>query len=324
MNKQIEIDILDSDSDGSADAIAIRYGDIDNNDFKVIIIDAGFKKTGENLVTLIENTYGTKKVDLAICTHSDQDHASGFPEILSGLNVVKMWLNLPWEHSEDLIDHAIDGRITINSLSEDFKKKYPYLNNIVVSAEENKTPLYQLNRNRIFDNGVLSVLSPTDTFYKELLKDSKKTKLASVTESQIETEKTLGGETEPENEMSGIILFEYADNKHLFTGDAGLRAFEEVFAYCDSNNINLDDLTMFQVPHHGSRKNIDKNVLDKIKAKFAYISASDKDKHHPHPLVIEALHEYSFEIYSTEGKNLLHTYNIQLRPNYFPAKKINP
>ena len=320
--EQLEIDFLDTGK-GSGDAIAVRYGDFDSDDFKVIIIDAGYQNTGEKLATFIDERYGTKKVNLAICSHPDRDHAAGFVTAIEMLDVSKIWINLPTDFAEDLIEYADDRRMTINSLSKDLTEKYPYVSQIIEVANDNDISMYKLNRNRSFDNGTFKVLSPTDGFIKEMLRKSNKTKLF-LESVEVEDDKTtLGGETAPENEMSGVILFQPYKNKYLFTADAGIEALNFAIDYCESQSISLTDLTWFQVPHHGSRRNINEDILDKIKAKTAYISAAKGDPKHPSDLVVNALDERGFSVYTTEGSNLRHSVNGSNRPDYSKAKPVN-
>jgi beta-lactamase superfamily II metal-dependent hydrolase len=320
MKQQLEIDFLDTET-GSGDAIVFRYGDFEAKQFKLVVIDAGYQNTGKKLAEFIKERYGTNKVNLAICTHPDQDHAAGMATLIDELDVSKIWLNMPWDFSEDLLEFATNRRMTVKSMEEDLKKKYPYVTKIMEIAKQNDISVYRLNRSRSFDNGILKVLGPTDNAFKKQVIASKKTKLLSITESVEDNKETLGGDTEPENEMSGIMLFQPYNNKYLFTADAGLIGMKNAIEYCESNEITLNDLTLFQVPHHGSRRNIDEEILSKIKAKTAYISAAKGDDKHPSDLVVTKLIENGFTVYTTEGSNLRHSVNGSHRPDY---SKANP
>jgi beta-lactamase superfamily II metal-dependent hydrolase len=323
MKQQLEIDFLDTGT-GSGDAIVFRYGDFETKQFKVVVIDAGYQNTGKKLAEFIKEKYETTKVNLAICTHPDQDHAAGMSTLIDELDVAKIWLNMPWDFSEDLLEFATDRRMTIKSMEEDLKKKYPYVCKIMETANENDISIYRLNRKRSFDNGVLTVLGPTEGEFKQMVIKSKKTKLLSESEVIEDDKETLGGETNPENEMSGIMLFQPYNNKYLFTADAGLIGLKNAIEYCEEKDISLNDLTLFQVPHHGSRRNIDEEILSKIKAKTAYISAAKGDEKHPSELVVTKLIENGFTVYTTEGNNLRHSVNGSHRPDYSKANPRSP
>jgi len=324
MKQQLEIDFLDTGT-GSGDAIAFRYGDFDAKKFKVVVIDAGYKNTGKKLADFIQTRYGTKKINLAICTHPDQDHAAGMATLIEEMDVSKVWMNIPADFSEELLQFANDRRITLKSLEKDFKEKYPYVTQIFEAASVKDISIYRLNRNRSFDNGVLKVLGPTEGEFKQALINSTKTKLLSESaENEIDDKETLGGETNSENEMSGIVLFQPFNNKYLFTADAGLIGLNNAIDYCERNKILLTDLTWLQVPHHGSRRNIDEKILRKIKAKTAYISAAKDDDKHPSELVVSKLIEFGFNVYTTEGSNLRHSVNGSNRPDYSKAEPRKP
>ncbi|MCQ2786209.1 MBL fold metallo-hydrolase [Helicobacter pylori] len=51
----------------------------------------------------IEKYYETKRVDYAINTHPDQDHASGLTEVLKNLEVRELWMHRPWEYIEEIV-----------------------------------------------------------------------------------------------------------------------------------------------------------------------------------------------------------------------------
>lgn len=324
MKQQLEIDFLDTGV-GSGDAIALRYGDFDSKKFKVVVIDTGYKNTGKKLAEFIQKRYETKKVNLAICTHPDQDHAAGMATLIEEMDVSRVWMNIPADFSEELLQFTSDRRITLKSLEKDFKEKYPYVTQIFEAANAKDISVRRLNRNRTFDNGVIRVLGPTDSEFKQALISSKKTKLLSESaENEIDDKDTLGGETNAENEMSGILLFNPFSNKYLFTADAGLIGLNNAIDYCKRESISLKDLTWFQVPHHGSRRNIDENILSKIKAKTAYISAAKDDDKHPSELVISKLIEYGFTVYTTEGSNLRHSVNGSRRADYSKSEPRKP
>lgn len=319
--EQLEIDFLATEK-GSGDAIVLRYGDFDN-EYKVVVIDAGYKTTGEKLVKLIKQYYGENTiVDLMICTHSDQDHASGLTTVMEAFKVKKIWINLPWDYTDDLIDNVNDGRITTNGLESSLKSKYPYVDKIHQKAIQDKIPMYPLIRGSVFDNGVIKILSPTREYHRDLLKQSSKTPIdESLTKEKDSDDSVLGGVISAENSMSGVTLLEIYGRKYLFTADTGVEALSKVIDYCKGQKIELTDLTWMQVPHHGSRHNIDKNILEKIKAKVAYVSAAKDAEKHPAKAVLSAFNDAGITVYSTEGNNLRHSFNGSYRPNY---SKANP
>ncbi len=80
-----EIDFLAvGDGEKSGDAIAIRYGNLfgGREEQTVVVIDGGDRHSGDILVQHIATHFQTDRVDIAILTHPDSDHAlnrPGFP-----------------------------------------------------------------------------------------------------------------------------------------------------------------------------------------------------------------------------------------------------
>src|SRR5688572_1286072 len=87
----------------SGDAIAMRFGDFANPlQTYVVVIDGGFQSSGEALVEHIRREYQTTYVDLVVSTHPDNDHSSGLAPVLEKLQVGKLWMHKPWEHTYDI------------------------------------------------------------------------------------------------------------------------------------------------------------------------------------------------------------------------------
>src|SRR6266568_4043786 len=80
-----EIDFLPvGDESSGGDAIALRYGNLygQRSEQTVIVIDGGYTANGEALVDHIGRYYGTDRVDIAVSTHTDQDHITELEVVL--------------------------------------------------------------------------------------------------------------------------------------------------------------------------------------------------------------------------------------------------
>jgi len=76
----------------------------------------------------------------------------------------------------------------------------------------------------------------------------------------------------------------------LFTGDAGKDALSRVIEYTESLPYNLSGLDFFDVPHHGSKRNLGPSILNKLRPKQAFISCPPEgDPKHPSRKVVNAL-----------------------------------
>ena len=58
------------------------------------------------------------------------------------------------------------------------------------------------------------------------------------------------------------MLFEYENVKVLLTGDAGKEGLRKAIAFANKYGIKLNDCTIIKMPHHGSRKNVNPEIMD--------------------------------------------------------------
>ena len=331
--KGIEIDFLPAGNGSrSADAIAIRYGNLSSNDrsqHKIIIIDGGYKENGRALVEHVKTYYKTDIVDIVIMTHPDLDHCSGLTEVLNNITVRELWMHQPWNHSDEILNLFKDGRLTTNSLE---KKLQVALDSAFAVEEvaEGKTKIIEPFADHKSADGVITVLGPTREYYQELIPQFRKTPESKTEEILTEAKgkvfsvinwiketlhistETLGneGKTSCENNSSVILLFQIGEEKFLFTGDAGIPALESATQYAASKGISLLGLRWMQVPHHGSKRNIGSNLLDKLKPQTAFVSVSKNDGHkHPSKKVINAFIRRGTSVFTTEGLGICHFYN---------------
>ncbi|KAA6328922.1 hypothetical protein EZS27_022228 [termite gut metagenome] len=332
------------DGEKGGDAITIQYGCLNsqyNYYQKVIVIDGGTLESGKKLVEHIQNVYNTDTVDLVISTHPDNDHCSGLREIANNLTVKEMWIHRPWLSSQEFLSLFKDGRITSNSLKEKLKDALNVVCELESIAKEKNIVLKQPFTGLTFDNGIITVLSPTEDYYKELLpqfrstpeaaKESFFSKAFSSVKDVVSTVfesmdfETLDetGETSPENNSSVVSLFSYAGQKVLFTGDAGIPALKKVIAIANYNNIALNNLMILQVPHHGSKRNISPSVLNSIHAECACISCpKEGEPKHPAKKVTNALIRRGMKPFSTKGDILCKRHNTPRRADYCSAIQI--
>ena len=130
------------------------------------------------------------------------------------------------------------------------------------------------------------------------------------------------GETSPENNSSAILLLTVDGHKLLFTGDAGIPALMAAADYAANLNIRLDDVRFMQVPHHGSKHNVGKTILNRIKAGTAFVSAGAEAPKHPAKKVTNALIRRGSGVYVTAGKNLCHREATAVRAGWFSAETV--
>lgn len=134
--------------------------------------------------------------------------------------------------------------------------------------------------------------------------------------------------TNRENEMSLIQYAEIDGVKILLTGDAGREALQEFVDAAPIYGIDLPGIDRFQVPHHGSRRNVSTELLDAILgpriprhqatgARFsAFISSALEDPHHPKKAVERAIHHRDGRVIATEGENKYTKHNRPMREGW--------
>ncbi len=140
--------------------------------------------------------------------------------------------------------------------------------------------------------------------------------------------------TSPENESSVIQLAEICGEKILLTGDAGVGGLNEAHAYATEMGVDLTSpINRFDVPHHGSRRNMSSDVLDtwfgpilEQKAEpprfTAVISANSNDEDHPRKAVVRALIHRGAKVLQTTGTVCCHHDGPDRGEGWSPAKPL--
>lgn len=328
-----------------ADAICFRWKNIYSS-YTIGVYDGGFKIHGERINELISNYYyddQKSEIDFIICSHSDQDHVTGLSEVIDN-NVVKtLYMNLPWNHIDELFELVKDGRKTKQSLEDELKKKYQYIAELEQKALENGVEVQSIFQGDLIANR-LRVLSPTKDFYLDLLSESDKTpemehstlieslvKLAKkavnwITEGWNDENLKENVSTTAENEMSAIVLGSMDEENFLLTGDAGIRALREAIEYSNQINIDLkDSITLYQVPHHGSRRNVSPSILNELlgevipegtQADRISVVCTGSNTDSPKKMVTNAFLRRGVEVYNAKGVTINHRKNIESRQGW--------
>lgn len=337
-----EIDYISvGNGEKAGDAIAFRFGNLHGprNEQKVVVIDGGFKESGEQLVQHVKTYYNTDYIDLAISTHPDADHASGLCVVIEQLRVGTLLMHRPWERAGSIKDLFRDGRITASGLEDKLEKSLQHASDLETLANKKKVPIVEPFQGVTGFNGVLHVLGPSQEYYENLLALFRNTPepkkelgvFAPIFRGAEEVIRRIQDfwhidlldddeeTTSAENNTSTIILFTVDGQKLLFTGDAGKTALHLAADYASSSGIALTDLTMLDVPHHGSKRNLSSKVLKKIRGHKASISAPTDSIKHPSKKVMNALKKHGMKVFVTKGATLCHSYNASGRAGWGPA-----
>ena len=327
----IEIDFLAVETSKSGDAISLRYS-IDGKE-AIHVIDGGFLDTGDKMVEHLNLHYGTNHVNHVVLTHTDQDHVNGLRKVISNCQVDYLWMNRPWLYAEELIS-SFKTWNSVDALRRHLRNLYSAAATLEEEALEKKIPIRcALQGTRI---GEFTVVAPSKQRYLDLIVASGKTPeaidesksdsfgrlLSSATRAVVNLVRAAWAQeyfpqqgTSSENEMSIIQFASIHEKQILLTGDAGREGLQEAIDHLGALGILEPKLWMFQVPHHGGRRNVNTDIFDKWLGqrltappdKFlfnAICSSAKADEHHPRKSVIRAIQHRGGHFSATEGRNL--------------------
>lgn len=311
------------------DAILIELFDEIDNPF-VILIDGGYKETGEKICQYIKDEYDNPIIHLMVNTHPDIDHTSGLKVILENdeIEVKQIVMNRPWKDAGLKPEHFKDGRITKNSLAERLRDEFAMADDIEDVAKEKKIPLDGAFQGYNLVPDVLTVLAPTKNSYRNFLLASGKSPDAYVDElnkksyKKVELEEeTYNGngiikwfdeeETSEVNQTSLVLSLKIGKEHFLLTGDAGKATLTNALDFYENlhGSYSSRDFTVVQLPHHGSRKNINPDILNKLSPKSYIISCPPdglKDGHPSKRLINKILElKQDSKIFITGKKNFV-------------------
>lgn len=345
-----EIDFLPVGEESSGgDAIALRYGNLYGTraEQTVIVIDGGYTDCGTAMVEHIRTRYGTDRVDIVVSTHPDQDHVTGLEVVVEEMEVGQLWMHLPWNHSGSLAE-AKARNFKHSQLSDKLEKSLSGASDLEAIARRLGVPIIEPFTGTATADGCFTVLGPTLGFYEELLlsmpegsssvaKHSLNFLLSKLSEAAkslvpetmwVETLRN-DGETSPRNNSSTICLLDVDGHKSLFTGDAGMPALGQVADLLEALGFVPGELSFVQIPHHGSRRNVGPDILDRLLGPKgqasgigeAFVSAPKKNPENKHPAkkVTNAFHRRGYAVHATQGVAKWHHRDAPGRSDYVAA-----
>lgn len=343
-----EIDFLDVECDSSGDAITMR---VSHNGIQTItVVDGGYSDCGAKIIDHIKKHYGNPiSIQNVVLTHPDGDHAAGLKKVLSDFTVERLWMNRPWLYAETLIQFYPTYN-DLGRLRARLRSQYPNVSDLETIAIERGVIIEEAFQGTQI--GHFTVMSPTFPKFIELVirDDDKAEEPDGSVSEKIEKawwykaaagirnllaalwgeENLPSKETTPRNEMS---LVQYADLfgvKVLLTADAGQEALAAFVDYAPNVGLQLPGIDRFQVPHHGSRRNVSSDLLDKILGPkkevsgdytdfTAFISSAKKDTHHPKKSVVRAMIHRGGRVVTTEEGDVQTGCNAPARDGWGPA-----
>ncbi len=338
-----EIDMLNVKD---ADAFLIHFFDENDNEH-VVLVDAGRYEDGSTVAKFIKETYGARTVDLAICTHCDDDHYGGLLWMIedmtnhpqTSVDIKELWMNDPGQHcwTSDFERRRCDERTraqarTVYTLSNG-KNLLKTIQKLLDSRNSNSGMTVREvfsdspNGGYMAFEGVVEVIGPSEGYYEaqvlnfhHSMKPNKTTPAANDADDDDTIEiddagnvksKTLDDavpDDSAHNLSSIIFLFKPETSKlYLFTGDAGADSFENLKYKNDWDR--LKDLFWLKLPHHGSKRNITCAMINHFRPKVAYCTSKSYGTWLS-KAVVNALKQVKTRLYSTNVQGgMLHNGN---------------
>lgn len=350
-----EIDMLDVKN---ADAFLIHFWDDETDHDYVVLIDGGNYQDGTKIAQFIRTHYGRdKRIDVAICSHCDKDHFGGIMYLLEqqrdnsndNMNIGQIWINDPAKH---VPNGEVKWSQTMSAQTKMVKartvfdlKDHDNLFDIIEHLQrcgrmEMCEPFSDASKEgevSICENGLFQIIGPTKEYYKSLVPDfrndlqRKKNGYDSdelqeqdvvIQENRIFSQTLEEAEDDPSshNKSSVILLFQPSDGKKfLFMGDACRESIKNV---PENTLFAVRNVDFLKVPHHGSKHNLDNEMINYIHPKVAFIS-TEKHGHYLSKAVVNVLNAIGTKVYSTNiNGNMCHHKNTKTHNGYSVATPI--
>jgi len=304
----VEYDML---SLGDADCILVSTWN--GQTVSRVLIDGGNKGDAEKVRSFLREM-SIPRLDAVLSTHGHDDHSGGLIALLADrtLQIDLLLSHVPQWHigSMDAVNKALRDAGP-SSEADAIRKTLETSATLYNLARERKIPHAEPFEGR--QVGGLTILSPSVEFYEGLVKefteaDSIRAEAAAQQryDQQTAQEETLqkagllesssllnDPHTAPENESSVITFAKRGNSAILLTADAGMCALTKV-----AEKYDIAKPHSMQIPHHGSRRNLNKALIEHLSPEYALVSAIGDSKH-PRRAVVNAFKELGTKVYST-------------------------
>lgn len=349
-----EIDMLDVED---ADAFLIHFYD-DTQKEHIVLVDAGRYQDGEKVSKFIKERYERYYIDLAICTHCDDDHYGGLLWMVedminnpnTSVDIREIWMNDPGLHcwADEFERQKSDASTQTKARQvyslENGKNLIDTVNALKCSGNVNAG----VKVREIFSDGpggytafdgVIEVIGPSVGYYEEQVVKFRHSMKANKTtaaindkddDDTVEIDKvgnvksaTLDNATpddSPHNLSSIIFLFKPILGKnYLFTGDAGEDSFNNLRYVNDWQR--LKNLYWLKLPHHGSKRNITCAMINHFRPIVAYVTSKSYGTWLSRA-VVSALKQVKTMVYATNVNGAMLHNKIRARDGYSPAEPL--
>ncbi|MEZ2901841.1 ComEC/Rec2 family competence protein [Acinetobacter terrestris] len=279
-----------------------------DGEYRHILIDGGnrtqldFNNLKKSILEILKDS-GSGQIDLAIVTHSDDDHISGILKILADaqLNhlVKKIWFNA--EKTINCFFKTDSGNtqkykvITAgNRTAKSSRIQDNDLYNILDQDERWQKDLIKVGISENIDNLKITVLSPSIEKLQKLNSYWPTQKQRTVKSSgkkgfdygvpYQEFKKNMPKfeeDSSPVNGASIALLLEWESKRFLLLSDAHPSVIVDTLQDMYGESLPID-IEVLKISHHGSSKNTSDDLLNAVNCKNFIVSANANRRHY-HP-----------------------------------------
>ena len=267
---------------GQGDAIYIKTPE--NND---VLIDGG---PGDAVLGCLGRhmPFYDRAIDVVVMTHPQADHMQGLLKVIDRYTV-NHFVTSP-------VGNTTKGFAQLKNLIEahHVPVKNPYTGMVMTVGGVDFTTLWPEKEWLVaHQSSQPRADRPLDEAISQQFSDS-----IPDTKYQIQNTNILGAFTTTEdlNAFSVYLHLQYGEFDALFTGDGDMRIQDDI-----ARSVELPDVEVLKVPHHGSKTGMSEEFLDQVKPELAVISVGKKNSYgHPGANILEMLKQRGISIKRTD------------------------
>lgn len=301
------------------DCLVVTYGD--SQAPKRILIDGGRKATYDYLRDYLKALPENERVfELLIVSHVDRDHIEGILNLVDDPQIPvsfrDVWFN-GYHHLNDgefEVFSAVQGEVLTAELVKRAKAGEWQWNGWFGDDYKRAAALpgdNSLLHIPLDGEMVLTLLSPSRNKLTELIPEwEEKCREAglvageaaqdpapegfeffSAIDIDVLAEEPFEADHSKPNGSSIAVLAQYGGKKALLAGDSHVDLLEASIEQLRVSDTPLE-IDLFKLPHHGSRKNLSKSLLQSLRCKNYLVSTNGSYFDHPDPVAMSRLIKY--------------------------------
>jgi beta-lactamase superfamily II metal-dependent hydrolase len=290
------------------DALWIEYGDPDAP--RRLLIDGGTMDTHPALREKITGIKGKRRFELMAVTHIDNDHIDAMVKLMDEdlkVQVGDFWFNA-WEQIKEDRLGPKQGEMLTERIRQRGWKHHDKSDGGPIGIPSD--PKQKLATYKFTGGMKVTVLGPRIEDLRRLRKEWKKIienaglepggeftgaklleKAPKYAKDRLGTQppnverwanRKFKEDGSPSNASSISLLLEYGNRKVLLTGDAlGSTLVEGIDRLLKERKLKRLKIDAFKLPHHGSKNNLNNEVMERLDCKHFLVSSSGRKFHHP-------------------------------------------